>query len=251
MRKSKKVFEEYGRLYNTIYQNKPYKAEVNYIHRLITKFNCNHKDILEFGSGTGGHAKFFVDKGYTVHGIEKSKTMIGHCKKIRGFTFDNGDVCKIKLKKKYDIVLSLFHVLSYQINQININNFFSNARHHLKFNGLFGFDFWYTNAVNSQKPETRLIDFKKKDFKLIKLAEPSKDYSKNTINVNYTFILKNHKNNVVDVIKENHKVRHFSLSDLSRLFKKYKFKCLHARELISNNKPSKNTWGIFCLLQKY
>jgi len=251
MRKSKKVFEEYGRIYNTIYQNKFYKTEVNYIHRLITKFNCNYKDILEFGSGTGGHAKFFVDKGYTVHGIEKSKSMIAQCKKINGFTFENGDVCKIKLKKKYDIVLSLFHVLSYQISQVNINNFFNNARYHLKSNGLFGFDFWYTDAVNSQKPETRLINFNKKDFKLIKLAEPSKVYSKNTISINYTFILKNHKNKAVDVIKENHKMRHFSLSDLSRLFKKYKFKCLHARELISNNKPSKNTWGIFCLLQKY
>jgi SAM-dependent methyltransferase len=251
MRKSKKVFEEYGRIYNTIYQNKFYKNEVNYIHRLITKFSCNYKDILEFGSGTGGHAKFFVDKGYTVHGIEKSKSMIAQCKKINGFTFENGDVCKIKLKKKYDIVLSLFHVLSYQISQVNINNFFNSARHHLKSNGLFGFDFWYTDAVNSQKPETRLINFNKKDFKLIKLAEPSKVYSKNTISINYTFILKNHKNKAVDVIKENHKMRHFSLSDLSRLFKKYKFKCLHARELISNNKPSKNTWGIFCLLQKY
>ena len=83
------------------------------------------------------------------------------------------------------------------------------------------------------------------------MAEPLKNYSKNTISVNYTVILKNLKNTLVNVTKENHKMRHFSLSDLSRLCKKYKFKCLHARELISNNKPSKNTWGVFCLLRKY
>ena len=85
---------------------------------------ANNKNILEFGSGTGGHAKFFVNKGYIVHGIEKSKSMIANCKKIKGFTFQYGDACKIKLKKKYDIILSLFHVLSYQIHESNINNFF-------------------------------------------------------------------------------------------------------------------------------
>ena len=251
MHKFKKVFEVYSKYYNLIYQDKSYKAEVNYIHKLIKKFNYNNKNILEFGSGTGGHAKFFVDKGYTVHGIEKSKSMIANCKKLKGFTFQNGDICKIRLKKKYDIVLSLFHVLSYQVSEININNFFENARYHLKSNGLFGFDFWFTNAVNAQKPEIRLIELKKKNFKLIRLAEPSKDYSKNTINVNYTVILKNLKNNLINIIKENHKMRHFSLSDLSRLCKKYRFKFLHIRELISNNKPSKNTWGVFCLLKKY
>lgn len=251
MQQSKKVFDVYGKYYNLIYQKKNYKREVNYIHNLISKFNYNSKNILEFGSGTGGHAKFFVDKGYTVHGIEKSKSMIANCKKIRGFTFQNGDACKIRLKKKYDIVLSLFHVLSYQTTEININNFFKNARYHLKPNGLFGFDFWYTDAVNVQKPQTKFIEIKKKNFKLIRLAEPSKDSYKNTTSVNYTIIVKNILKNYVDAIRENHKMRHFSLSDLSRLCSKYRFKCLHVKELISNNKPSKNTWGVFCLLRKH
>ena len=81
MRKSQKVFDLYGKYYNLIYKKKNYKREVDYIHKLINKFNYNNKNILEFGSGTGGHANFFVDKGYTVHGIEKSKSMIANCKK--------------------------------------------------------------------------------------------------------------------------------------------------------------------------
>ena len=54
-----------------------------------------------------------------------------------------------------------------------------------------------------------------------------------------------------EVIRENHRMKHFSLHDLEKTFKKYKFRCIHLRELISNKKPSKNTWGVFCLLQKY
>ena len=172
-------------------------------------------------------------------------------KKKKNFTFQYGDICNIKLRRKYDIILSLFHVLSYQISETNINNFFKNARHHLKTNGLFGFDFWYTRAVKFQKPKTRFIEVKKKGFRIIKLAEPLKDYFKNTFNINYTVILKNLRNNSVNIIKENHKIRHFSLHALKKLCKKYKFEFLHTSELISNNRPCKNTWGVFCLLRKY
>ena len=250
MRPSKKVFDAYSKYYNLIYQNKNYKIEVDYIHRLISKFNCNNKNILEFGSGTGGHAKFFIDKGYTVHGIEKSKNMIENCKKIQGFTFQNGDACKIRLKKKYDIILSLFHVLSYQVSKITINKFFTNARYHLKSDGLFGFDFWYTKAVRALKPEKRLLELKKKNFKLIRLAEPSKTNLKDTISINYLIVLKNLKNNSVNIVRENHKMRHFSLPALKVLCKKHRFKLLHARELISDATPNKNSWGVFCLLRK-
>jgi SAM-dependent methyltransferase len=128
MKALKEVFKLYGRYYDIIYKKKNYQKETIFIDRLLKKFNKNNKNILEFGSGTGGHAKFFINKGYAVHGIEKSKSMLVNCKKIKGFTFQYGDACKIKLKKKYDIILSLFHVFSYQINKDNINNFFKNAR---------------------------------------------------------------------------------------------------------------------------
>jgi SAM-dependent methyltransferase len=250
MKNSKNVFKLYGKYYDIIYKKKKYRKETIFIDKLLRKFNTNNKNILEFGSGTGGHAKFFVNKGYIVHGIEKSKSMIANCKKIKGFTFQYGDACKIKLKKKYDIILSLFHVLSYQIHKSNINDFFKNAALHLKPGGLLGFDFWFADAVKFQKPAVRIIEEKKNFFKLVRLAEPIKSYFKNTINVNYTVILKNSKTNKVSIIKENHLMRYFSLADLNFYFKKYQFKCLHVSELVSNKKPSKDTWGIFCLLQK-
>jgi hypothetical protein len=250
MRQPKKVFELYSKFYNLIYQNKRYKTEVDYIHKLISKFNYNNKNILEFGSGTGSHAKFFIDKGYTVHGIEKSTSMAANCKKRKGFTFQVGDVLNVRLRKKYDIVLSLFHVLSYQISEISINNFFKNARYHLKSDGLFGFDCWYTKAVRALKPEKRLLELKKKNFKLIRLAEPSKTNSREITSINYSIILKNLKNNSVNIVRESHKMRSFSFPAINALCKKHKFKFLHARELISNNKPSKNSWGVFFLLRK-
>jgi SAM-dependent methyltransferase len=245
------TFRLYSKYYDLIYRNKNYNAEVNYIHKLLNKFIFGKKNLLEFGSGTGKHAKFFVKKGYRVHGIETSSNMINMSHKINGFTIQQGDIRKIKLKTKHDIILSLFHVASYQVRPIDINGLFSNARYHLKSNGIFGFDFWYSAAVNSQKPKIKLIELKKKNFKIIRLAEPEVLKKKKIINVNYTILVKNILKNTTNVIREKHSMRHFSLSDLKKLCKRHRFKCLHVRELVSNNKPSKNTWGIFCLLKKY
>lgn len=245
------AFKLYSKYYDIIYRKKNYKKEVDYIDKLLKKISLNNKNLLEFGSGTGRHAELLVKKGYKIHGIEQSKTMISMCKKKNGITYQQGDICKVKLKNKYDVILSLFHVLSYQVREVNVNNFFKNARRHLKPNGLLGFDFWYTPAVNSQRPQIRLIELKKKNFKLIRLAEPSKNTLKNVINVNYTVILHNLKNNLIKILKETHQMRHFSIPDLDIYFKKFRFKCVHLGELISNKKPSNNTWGIFCLLKRY
>jgi SAM-dependent methyltransferase len=248
---SLKTFRSYSKYYDLFYQKKNYKKEVDCIIKLLKKFKFKKKELLEFGSGTGNHAEFFVKKGYKVHGIEKSKNMIALSKKINGFTCQHGDICKIKLKKKYDIVLSLFHVINYQNNKKNLNDFFKNARYHLKPKSILGFDFWYTPAVNFQKPKIRLSEFKNKNLRIIKLAEPEIIKQKNIVNVKYTIIMNNFFKKTTEVVRENHRMKHFSLNDLEKAFKKYKFRYIYSRELISNKKPSKNTWGVFCLLQKY
>lgn len=248
---SLKTFRSYSKYYDLIYQKKNYKKEVDCIVKLLKKFKFKKKELLEFGSGTGNHAEFFVKKGYKVHGIEKSKDMIALSKKINGFTCQHGDICKIKLKKKYDIVLSLFHVINYQNNKKNLNDFFKNARYHLKPKSILGFDFWYTPAVNFQKPRIRINEIKNNNLRIIRLAEPTILKKKKIVNVKYTIMMTNLLKQTTQVIRENHLMKHFSLNELEKLFKKHKFKCLHLGELISNKKPSKNTWGIFCLLQKY
>lgn len=245
-----KTFNSYSKYYDLIYQKKKYKKEVNYINNLLKKFNYNKKNLLEFGSGTGGHANFFIKKGFKVHGIEKSKEMIKFCKKQKGFTFQQGDACKINLKKKYDIVISLFHVISYQIDKKNLNNFFKNASLHLNSNGILCFDFWYTPAVNYQKPKIMIKEIKYKNYKMIRLAEPKIYKKENIINVKYTIMMNNYLKKKIDVVRENHLMKHFSFKELKKVFEKHSFKCIHLSELVSGNKPSKNTWGVFCMLKK-
>lgn len=56
-------------------------------------------------------------------------------------------------RKKYDAVMSLFHVVSYLNSDRDLALAFETAAEHLHPGGLFLFDFWYGPAVLSQKPE--------------------------------------------------------------------------------------------------
>ena len=145
--------------------------------------------------------------------------------------------------------MSLFHVISYQLSNKNLESFFKNSKNHLNVNGILGFDFWYTPAVKFQKPSIRLNEIKNKNLKLIRLAEPS-ILKKTLVKVKYSIIIKNLLKQTTNVIREDHLMRHFTYIELKKIFLKYGFKCLYLRELKSNKKPSKNTWGVFCLLQK-
>ena len=89
-------------------------AEANNVYSLIKRFSDKTIIILELGCSTGKHAKFLFKKGYKIHGIDRSKSMINLAPKNIGVKFEVGDIRKINLKKEFDAILSLFHVFSYQ-----------------------------------------------------------------------------------------------------------------------------------------
>ena len=73
------VFKKnYSRIYNILYSKKNYKLEVQYIIKLLKKFNLKSKKILDLGCGSGGHLPYFIKKDYEVVGVEKNKYMIDH-----------------------------------------------------------------------------------------------------------------------------------------------------------------------------
>src|SRR5690242_9252762 len=70
-------FEKYAAVYDLLYSQKNYAAEAVYIDRLLKKLlspECGLQ-LLELGSGTGGHARCLAEMGYQVTGIERSESM--------------------------------------------------------------------------------------------------------------------------------------------------------------------------------
>ena len=137
----------YSQYYDLLYKDKDYIGEVDYVIKLIKENTDYSKTILDMGCGTGKHAELLSDKNYIVHGIDISEDMlkvaINRSKnKEHKLVFTNSNIQELNLNKKFDVVVSLFHVMSYQNNPNELIKAFRVAKDHLKNDGIFIFDFW-------------------------------------------------------------------------------------------------------------
>jgi cyclopropane fatty-acyl-phospholipid synthase-like methyltransferase len=243
-------FDSYSKYYDLFYKDKCYFDEVNDVVETLKKFKDSGNKILEYGCGTGVHAREFVNKGYTVHGIDLSEEMISKIKPFDGFTFEHGNICELKLNSKFDFIISLFHVFSYQVENESLESLFFRANEHLNVGGLFAFDFWYSPAVYNQKASVRIKRLTVGDVEIIRIAEPEIFSSKNSVDVHYTIIERNLTDNSFLKFSEKHSMRHFSLPEIEFISNAHGFELVAAHELITKNVPSEDTWAIFVVLRK-
>ena len=124
------LFNAYGRYYDLLYREKDYAAETNYIEALLNRHGIAGPELLEFGSGTGKHGRLLAERGYRVKGIERSAEMVAQAVTTAGFTCQLGDICTVQLGRTFDAVLSLFHVVSYQIGNSAVQALFDRAAEH-------------------------------------------------------------------------------------------------------------------------
>ena len=239
-----------GDYYNLFYEDKDYELEAKYIHEKIQKFKSNSNSILELGCGTGKHAINLAKFGYNILGIEKSESMLKKTTKSKHLTFQQGDIREIKLKNKFDCVISLFHVMSYQITNESLISVFKTAFNNLKKDGLFLFDFWFAPAVIHQKPMVRKKTISTENNTICRIAEPELILDRNQVNVKYTYYDFDHSTKSFKITNELHQMRYFSIPELEFLANATGFKVLNYEEFLTGFKPSLDTWGVSIILSK-
>jgi SAM-dependent methyltransferase len=257
MQNNKAVFADYARYYDLLYRDKDYAAEAEYVACLIRKFHPAAQSILELGSGTGKHACLLVNQGYRVHGIELSQEMMVQSQSLaikKNFTDDRlsftaGDIREIRLEKRFDAVIALFHVISYQTTNEDVAAAFKTARHHLKSGGIFIFDVWYGPAVLTQQPEVRIKRTSDEKIEVTRLAEPVLHPNENRVDVNYHIFVRNRMTDAVKELKETHAMRYFFKPEIEYMAKQTGFNLRHAEEWLSGKEIGCDTWGACFVLQ--
>src|SRR5688500_131657 len=127
------VFSASSTFYNLLYRDKNYRQETDYVLDLVKEYLPNTTSILELGSGTGVHAKLFAQKGFTVHGVERSREMLAIANSQNGpnVTFQHDDIAAFTVNKKFDVTVALFHVISYITENVALLSVFKNVAEHL------------------------------------------------------------------------------------------------------------------------
>jgi SAM-dependent methyltransferase len=244
------VFNAYSRYYDLLYEDKNYVGEANYIQAVLVRQGIPQGDLLEFGSGTGKHGCLLAQRGYRVHGIERSADMVAQASASDGFTCQQGDICAVQLGRTFDAVLSLFHVVSYQISNNDLVAVFSRAAEHLRIGGLFVFDFWYSPAVYAQRPTVRVKRMADEQVEITRLAEPLIYHNENRVDVKYTIFASDLTSKEVTIITETHSMRHFSLPEIDLLAAANGLERVGSEEFLTGKPTGEDTWGVCVALQR-
>ncbi|MBF0231896.1 MAG: class I SAM-dependent methyltransferase [Desulfamplus sp.] len=259
---NKNIFNNYADYYDLFYQDKDYVAEAAYVDKLIQSHSPGAVSILDLGCGTGGHAYPMASMGYKVSGVDlseknikiaqnkqnnKNNSQTQQKKSLLNPHFHTGDIRTIRLGEKYDAIISLFHVMSYQTSHEDIISTLHTVKKHLKPNGIFCFDFWYGPGVLSDPPKIAVKQVENNELKATRIAEPSIHANKNTVDVNYSFFISLKDKKIFNEINENHSMRYFFMPEMKMYLDIAKLKPLCFYAWMTMEEPDIKTWSAFLI----
>ncbi|MBU2896878.1 class I SAM-dependent DNA methyltransferase [Vibrio hepatarius] len=239
----------YSKFYDLMYEDKSYLSEVEYVVSLLPT-DARKKSLLDIGCGTGKHAEIFFDKGFSVHGIDLSSEMLdlarerNKSKSSDDISFSLGNSRTFSIDKKFDVIVSLFHVMSYQNDNTALAETLNQIKNHLNPGGYFIFDFWYGPAVLSDLPATRVKRLSNQDIKVTRLAEPELKVASNIVEVNYEIHIDDLLSGDKVVKKETHSMRYFFDPELELILSQLGFEVIDKYEWLTNEEPKLSSWNV-------
>lgn len=221
------VFKRYASVYDLLYKDKDYEKEALHIAEMLNKYgNGKIKKVLNLGCGTGRHDRILAGMGYDMTGVDLSEEMIEIANLTPGLKFLQGDIRTIDLKRKFDAVISMFHVMSYQNSNDDVTAVFKNAFRHLNSEGVFLFDCWYADAVLAERPEKRVKVVENDELLVTRNAVPVMHEDTRIVDVNYEIYVTEKIIGKTEIFHETHNMRYFSASEIKQFAERAGFEVI-------------------------
>jgi len=252
------VFGDYAEWYDLFYADKDYGAEATFVDHALREHGAKGGSLLEIGCGTGAHAIHLASSGWRVCGIDSSAGMLARARQRLDATGDealaqvelhHADARSFDLGRRFDAVVSLFHVMSYQANPGDLELALRAARQHLDPGGLFLFDFWFGPAVLAQKPEARVRTVESERYKVVRKATPDLNEQRRTVDVHYHFDVEDLKVGDRQELNELHRMRYLFPEELPSLAQGARFELTSLVEWMTQRAPDATTWNACAVLR--
>jgi SAM-dependent methyltransferase len=246
------VFAGYSRYYDLLYRDKDYAGEAEYIAELIKRYAPDAKTVMEIGSGTGAHAAELAEMGYEVAGVDMSEGMLEAAESRRSslpaavagrLEFSQGDARSARLGRKFDVVISLFHVMSYQTSNDDLAAAFETAREHLNPGGAFIFDCWYGPAVLRQWPAVTEKTLSDDSTEVYRKATPDIHVNETVVDVNYDVLVKDKSTGVTETLRETHRMRYLFTPEIELALSAAGMRLIDSRAWMKDHAPDADTWA--------
>ena len=164
--------EIYAECYDSIHKGKNYAHEVGLISKLFERHKINLKDskVLDFGAGTGMHAKNFAALGISIEAYEPSVAMASQAKRNCASLTIYEQLEDIT--QPFDIVVSLFDVLSYQTTEQELQKYLKEILTMITPGGFVLLDSWHTPGVLLDPPNLREKMFEFEESSWLRRVSP-------------------------------------------------------------------------------
>lgn len=246
------AFGAYAAYYDLLNADKDYAGEAAYVERLLQREERG-PDLLELGCGTGVHAALLAERGFNVCGVDRSPAMLASAtqRASRGpaavaarLSFRRGDVRTFRAASTFDGVISLFHVMSYQTGQDDLESAMATARAHLKRGGAFVFDCWYGPAVLTRRPKRRTKQLENEVVKVTRFAEPTMHANENVVDVDYRIEVFDKASGSIEEIRERHSMRYLFAPETEALLRHAGFALQRYEEWLTGRAAGFETWSV-------
>ena len=253
-------FGEYSRYYDLLYADKDYAAEAGFARAILEAHGCGAagRRLLDLGCGTGRHARRLAAGGDRVHGVDLSPGMIARARvelaneppEVQArTTFAEGDLRTYRAGETFDAVLSLFHVMSYQTAQEDLEGALATARAHLATGGVFLFDAWYGPGVLTDPPAVRVKRVAGPEHSVLRLSEPTLLPTLSCVDVAFTLFAFDRTGAVVDQTRETHRMRYWFHPEIDVAARRAGFEVLELGEWMTRRPPQASTWNAYWVLR--
>lgn len=244
------IFSDYAKYYDAFYADKAYEKEASVVDTIIHKYGKSIKDIIIFGCGTGKHDRELARLGYNITGIDASAQMVDTARKNAlldriEIQYDVADIREYSSSVKFDAVVSLFHVMSYQTTNNDIISAFSSARGALNKGGILLFDAWYGPGVLTTPPAVRIKEAEIDDKRLIRLCRPSLHVDTNIVDVNYDILIIDKNSGYANEIKETHYMRYIFRPEMELMLRDCGFELLANLDCENLGEADCNSWTAY------
>ncbi len=246
------TFDDYAYYYNAFYGDKDYSNEAKVVSELINEYRPETVNILDMGCGTGRHDEELAKLNYKILGVDLSPKMIEIAQKNRtaGTEFRVHDIKTFRSEKKFDCVISLFHVMSYMNSNRDLIEAFRTANEHLSEGDVFIFDLWYGPGVLSDKPAVRTKRVEDDRNILIRNAVPVFHADKDIVDVNYDVLIINKDTAHVEELHETHQMRYYFKPELELMLEMAGFELLKCVDCNTLQETDFDSWTAYVVARK-
>ncbi len=214
--------------------------------------NLNGKRILDVGCGTGIYEPALTKKGATVSAVDISEDMIEYAKKAHaadGVDYVLKDICGSCMDDKYDLAISLSHVIGYQLSNDRLAGFIQNIYDSLKDGGLFIFNFYNYAALAQWKliPQFKTVEYD--GNRITRISEARLLPMENVINLKYRYIVEDKDIDCFSITVDE-KMRFFSVLELEKYIKDAGFETITVNRFLSDYDLGCEDWNGCFILKK-